>query len=60
MAEATAATFWAVAAIGTSAGLGEYAMAIGLTVIVFFAHIALRPLSAWIEKVAPPEDRGPR
>ncbi len=56
----TAATFWAVAAIGTSAGLGEVAMAIGLTVIVFFAHIALRPLSAWIETVAPPEDRGPR
>jgi hypothetical protein len=24
------------------------------------AHVALRPLSAWIERVAPPEDPGPR
>ena len=57
---ATAATFWAVAAVGTAAGLFEYGMALGLTVIVFFAHVALRPLSAWIERVAPPEDEGPQ
>jgi putative Mg2+ transporter-C (MgtC) family protein len=55
----TAATFWAVAAIGIAAGLVEYAQAIGLTVVVFFAHLALRPLSAWIERVAPPEDNRP-
>ncbi len=55
----TAATFWAVAAIGTASGLDEYRMATGLTVVVFFAHVLLRPLSAWIERVAPPEDRGP-
>lgn len=56
----TAATFWAVAAIGTATGLLEYALAAGLTVVVFFAHMALRPLSAWIERVAPPADPGPR
>jgi hypothetical protein len=27
---------------------------------VFFAHVALRWLSAWIERKAPPEDPGPR
>jgi putative Mg2+ transporter-C (MgtC) family protein len=56
---ATAATFWAVASVGTAAGLMEYGMALGLTVIVLFAHVALRPVSAWIERVAPPEDSGP-
>jgi putative Mg2+ transporter-C (MgtC) family protein len=57
---ATAATFWAVAAIGTAAGVLEYQMAITLTVVVFFAHVALRHLSAWIERSAPPEDVGPK
>ena len=57
---ATAATFWAVSAIGTAIGVLEYGMAIGLTIIVFFAHIALRPLSIWIGRTAPPEDSGPR
>jgi putative Mg2+ transporter-C (MgtC) family protein len=56
---ATAATFWAVAAMGAAAGLLEYAVAAALAVVVLFAHVALRPLSAWIEKVAPPEDDGP-
>jgi putative Mg2+ transporter-C (MgtC) family protein len=55
----TAATFWAVAAIGTAAGLVEYGMAMALTVVVFFAHVGLRPLSAWIDRVAPPEEKGP-
>ena len=56
----TAATFWAVAAIGTAAGLLEYGLATMLTVVVFFAHVALRPLSGWIDRRAPPEDRGPQ
>src|SRR3954452_2393543 len=55
----TAATFWAVAAVGTAAGLHEIALAGTLTVVVFFAHVALRSLSAGIERHAPPEDRGP-
>ena len=56
----TAATFWAVAAIGMAVGLMEFGLALCLTAIVFFAHVALRKLSAWIERVAPPEDPGPR
>jgi putative Mg2+ transporter-C (MgtC) family protein len=56
----TAATFWAVAAIGTSAGLLEYGMALTLTMVVFFAHVALRRLSVWIDSTAPPEDAGPQ
>lgn len=56
----TAATFWAVAAIGTAVGVFAYAQAVALTVVVLFAHVALRSLSGWIERVAPPEDEGPR
>lgn len=56
----TAATFWAVAAIGMASGLNEFGLAVGLTVIVMFAHVALRSASAWIERVAPPEDPGPK
>jgi putative Mg2+ transporter-C (MgtC) family protein len=57
---ATAATFWAVAAIGTAAGVLSTSLAVTLTLVVFFAHVALRALSNWIERVAPPEDQGPR
>jgi putative Mg2+ transporter-C (MgtC) family protein len=56
----TAATFWAVAAIGTATGLFEYGLAVALAVIVMAAHFALRHLSGWIGQVAPPEDDGPR
>lgn len=56
----TAATFWAVAAVGTAAGVGEFELAIGLTLVVFFGHVALRSLSSWIERVAPPEDDATR
>jgi len=56
----TAATFWAVAAIGTASGLLEYGMAVTLAVVVLFAHVALRRLSLWIDTVAPPEDAGPQ
>jgi len=56
----TAATFWAVAAIGTAVGVLEYRLAITLTLVVFFAHVALRSLSSWIDRLAPPEDPGPR
>lgn len=56
----TAATFWAVAAIGMAAGVDAFSRAVMMTLVVFFAHVALRPLSAWIERRAPPEDNGPR
>lgn len=55
----TAATFWAVAAIGASAGALRYGLALTLTILVFFAHVGLRPVSNWIERRAPPESRGP-
>jgi putative Mg2+ transporter-C (MgtC) family protein len=57
---ATAATFWAVAAIGMATGVSEYLLGMALTVVVFFAHLALRSLSGWIERVAPPADDGPQ
>jgi putative Mg2+ transporter-C (MgtC) family protein len=57
---ATAATFWAVAAIGMATGVLEYLLAVALTAVVIFAHLALRRLSGWIERVAPPADDGPR
>ncbi|MFL5256019.1 MAG: MgtC/SapB family protein, partial [Rhodopila sp.] len=56
----TAATFWAVAAVGAAAGLQEFILAVALTMVVFFAHVALRSLSLWIERHAPPEDMRPR
>jgi putative Mg2+ transporter-C (MgtC) family protein len=56
----TAATFWAVAAIGTATGLWEWGMALGLTLVVFFAHSLLRTLSGWIERRAPPAEDGPK
>ena len=48
------------AAIGMAAGLTEFRLALTLTSLVFIAHFALRPISAWIERSAPPEDPGPR
>ncbi len=56
----TAATFWAVAAIGTAVGLRETGLALALTAMVFVSHGLLRSLSGWIERRAPPEDPGPR
>ena len=56
----TAATFWAVAAVGTAAGLAEFGLALGLTMVVLLAHVLLRPVSAWIERRAPPSEAGPK
>jgi hypothetical protein len=38
----------------------KYAQAMALTVVVFFADVALQSPSRWIERVEPPKDRGPR
>ena len=56
----TAATFWAVAAVGTAAGLLKPGLALSLTLLVFFAQVLLRRLSSWIEDRAPPSQSGPR
>jgi len=55
----TAASFWAVAAMGTAIGAGLYAMGIALGGLIMIAHVTLRSISGWIEKNAPPEDPGP-
>lgn len=55
----TASTFWAVSAVGLAAGVGEFGLALGLAIIVFFANVVLRPISGWIERHAPPEDPDP-
>ena len=55
----TAATFWAVAAVGTAAGVQEFKLGFALTLAVLFAHTLLRPLSRWIERRAPPQDDKP-
>lgn len=54
----TAATFWAVAAIGAAAGARHHHLALALAATVFFSHSVLRALSGWIERHAPPEDDG--
>src|SRR3954465_4624633 len=41
----TAATFWAVAAMGTATGVAEFGLALGLTALVLCAHVLLRRLS---------------
>lgn len=54
----TAATFWAVAAIGAAAGARHHHLALALAATVFFSHSVLRAISGWIERNAPPEDDG--
>ena len=57
----TAATFWAVAAIGASSGAGHHHLALVLAATVFLSHSLLRRVSSLIERHAPPEDdAGPK
>lgn len=56
----TAASFWAAAAMGTAVGVGQLPMALALAGMILAAHFALRWISTWIERHAPPEDPGPR
>jgi putative Mg2+ transporter-C (MgtC) family protein len=51
----TAATFWAVAAVGMAAGVSEYGISALLTAAVCFAHVLLRPISLWIDERSPKE-----
>lgn len=51
----TAATFWAIAAIGAAAGARHPYLALGLAATVFFSHSVLRSVSSWIDRHAPPE-----
>ena len=56
----TAATFWAVAAVGLAAGVQEFSLSVSLTAAVLLTHMVLRPLSTWIDRLAPPADEEPR
>ena len=52
----TAGSIWVAAAMGTAAGLGEYALAAAAGCTAFFVLLVLRPASRWLSKFAP----GPR
>lgn len=56
----TAASFWAVAAMGMAIGAREVWTGIALAALILTAHVALRRLSRWIEDRAPPPDPGPK
>ena len=49
----TAGSIWVAAAMGTSAGLGEYALASASGLITVVVLLALRPLSVWLSKRGP-------
>ncbi|MFT9099474.1 MAG: MgtC/SapB family protein, partial [Zymomonas mobilis subsp. pomaceae] len=44
----TAATIWCSAAVGTCVGIGQYAVALLLTVFVIAGNTLLRPLVKWV------------
>ncbi len=48
----TAGSIWVAAAMGTSAGLGEYALAASATIASFVVLVALRPNSRLLDKFA--------
>lgn len=55
----TAATFWAVAAIGAALGAGMEGLGVALFVLVLGSHLGLRPLSRRIRRMAPEDRDGP-
>lgn len=55
----TAATFWAVAALGTACGTRQYGVTLGLFGVIALSHFVLRPISARIARQAPPDSEGP-
>jgi putative Mg2+ transporter-C (MgtC) family protein len=46
----TAASIWLAAALGTAAGLAEYALAISATLVSLFVLAVLGPAEQWIER----------
>ena len=55
----TAATFWAVAALGAACGARQYGLTLGLFGVIVLSHFVLRPISARIARNPPPESEGP-
>ncbi len=62
----TASSIWLAAALGTAAGLAEFALAISATCVSLFVLAVLGPLEKWIEhrnrkkRVKVPEESGDR
>ena len=55
----TAATFWAVAALGAACGARHYGVTLALFATVVLSHFVLRPISVRIAREAPPDSEGP-
>lgn len=55
----TAGSIWVAAAMGTSAGMGEYALAAASGLITLVVLLGLRPLSRWLSKLGGDSDRSP-
>ncbi len=56
----TAGSIWVAAAMGTSAGMGEYALASASGLITVVVLLALRPLSRGLSKLGGHSDRSPQ
>lgn len=48
----TAATIWCSASVGSMSGLGLWMEAIVTTVLILIAHLLLRPLGSWINRMS--------
>lgn len=56
----TASSFWTVAAMGCAIGADMFGLGLALGGVLLFTHVALRRLSGWIDRRAPPDDTAPR
>lgn len=55
----TAATFWALAALGAACGARQYGLMLGLFAVIVLSHFVLRPISLWIARHPAPDSDGP-
>ncbi|MDB5411973.1 MAG: magnesium transporter MgtC [Rubritepida sp.] len=55
----TAATFWAVAALGAACGARQFGVAAALFMALVLSNFVLRPISLRIARHAPPDPEGP-
>lgn len=55
----TAATFWAVAALGAACGARQYGLMLALFAAVALSHFVLRPISIRIARNPAPDSEGP-
>lgn len=55
----TAATFWALAALGAACGARQYGLMLGLFGVIVLSHFVLRPISILIARNPAPDSEGP-